>query len=565
MKKTKIILSLAFGVFILFGLVALSSGFKGTIFESSDKALERGAAGKNSGYPKIDSLVFEKFAELKEGGEVEVIISIRDGLGNVFEDNSAIETLVSEIGEERITYVFLGNHAFSAFLTLDEVKDISKRQEVVSIEANQDLELLMQDVANIIGASNTWELHSGGLNLDGTGNTVCIIDIGVDFSHPDLTGKNIAGGNIDCTDINGPCFVNTNVILPSSHGTAIAGIAAADGGITGVSKGANIISIYAESPTTPNAISLIYAGKGIDWCAQHAQQYNISVISMSFGSTNVRTEANCITGFFPMSQSVNNALTNGILSVAGAGNNNVDAGIVAPACLPNVIAVGATTKQDYRADLGWWGSNYYAPLMKVFAPGVDINTTDIGGGYRLAQGTSMSTPVVSASVAIITQFLDANGMQRMTPQAMEQHLFNTGELIHDLSFNDFRRINLFNAIAALDSGAPIINVTSPVQGGNYITNVPLRFDVQDELLDSCWYSLDGGQTNTTVVCGQDSNLNWQALTNGNNTLTLYANDQLGLESYEEIDFTFARLGLVEAIRINSSSHGPVICDPWWAC
>jgi subtilisin family serine protease len=65
--------------------------------------------------------------------------------------------------------------------------------------------------------------------------------------------------------------------------------------------------------------------------------------------------------------------------------------------LPNVLAVAATDNADQLAS---W-SNYSRTHAAVAAPGTDILTTEIGGGYRKATGTSISTALVSGIAGLI--------------------------------------------------------------------------------------------------------------------------------------------------------------------
>ena len=39
-----------------------------------------------------------------------------------------------------------------------------------------------------MNASSSWNLKIGGSNLTGLGETVCIIDTGINYTHPDLGG-----------------------------------------------------------------------------------------------------------------------------------------------------------------------------------------------------------------------------------------------------------------------------------------------------------------------------------------------------------------------------------------
>jgi hypothetical protein len=93
----------------------------------------------------------------------------------------------------------------------------------------------------------------------------------------------------------------------------------------------------------------------------------------------------------------------GIVFVAGAGNSsgNSDLTPFYPAgfsiIAPNVLAVGATTRNDTRASF----SNYGLKSVDIFAPGVDILSTYFNNSYVVGSGTSMATPHVAGSAALL--------------------------------------------------------------------------------------------------------------------------------------------------------------------
>lgn len=76
----------------------------------------------------------------------------------------------------------------------------------------------------------------------------------------------------------------------------------------------------------------------------------------------------------------------GVTVVVAAGNSNADAKNYSPASEPSAITVGATDSADVRASFSNWGS-----LLDIFAPGVDILSSWIGGktATNTISGTSM--------------------------------------------------------------------------------------------------------------------------------------------------------------------------------
>jgi subtilisin family serine protease len=169
------------------------------------------------------------------------------------------------------------------------------------------------------------------------------------------------------------------------HGTHVAGIAAAvsnnDLGITGVSWGAKIMPLKmlnaSGTGTTFNLAKAIYFA--VDNGAQ--------VINMSLG-------ASCGSGWPEVEDAVDYAVAKGVLLIAAAGNNQPY--VFCPAAIADVVAVGATSATDVRASF----SNY-GPELEVVAPGVDIYSTLVGGGYGTTNGTSMAAPFVAGLAALL--------------------------------------------------------------------------------------------------------------------------------------------------------------------
>jgi len=84
--------------------------------------------------------------------------------------------------------------------------------------------------------------------------------------------------------------------------------------------------------------------------------------------------------------------------------------------------------------------------------------------------------------------------------------------------------NQTNVTFFKDTIFPNINMTYP-QNISYNENVSdLNYTVSDANLDSCWYSLDLGLTNNTLICG--NNATGLTSNEGSNTWIIYANDSL---------------------------------------
>ena len=98
-----------------------------------------------------------------------------------------------------------------------------------------------------------------------------------------------------------------------------------------------------------------------------------------------------------------------------------------------------------------------------------------------------------------------------------------------------------SVIIEKDTQAPIITIHSPTDG-EVLGATASSFDITivDSNLDTVWYSLDGGLNNYTISAftGTFDQSAWDALSQGEVTITIYANDTAGNLAFEEVTITF---------------------------
>jgi subtilisin family serine protease len=128
----------------------------------------------------------------------------------------------------------------------------------------------------------------------------------------------------------------------------------------------------------------------------------------------------------------------GMTIFAAAGNGGQTEALMAPACVSGVVAVGnvydapltrltwpTCVDENIVADQVACSSNSGSEL-DLLAPGVQIRSTDLGGGEGTKSGTSMSTPHAAAVAALLIQ---AN--PNLTADEVETILEETGGLVTD--------------------------------------------------------------------------------------------------------------------------------------
>jgi YD repeat-containing protein len=249
-----------------------------------------------------------------------------------------------------------------------------------------------------IGVAAAWETTTGA-----TTTVIAIVDSGVDFTHPDLLNNQWTNqrerdnGRDDdrngfTDDLDGWDWIaNDNSAQDEQgHGTSIAGIIAAQGnngiGITGVMWKAALMSLRVLDNTGTGDIA--DAIEAIDYAVEHGAQ----VINCSWG-TDQESAA--------LRDAIERAGRAGVVVVSSAGNSgrDIESTPYYPASygLPNQIAVAAIDKFDILASWSNWGATH----ITIAAPGTDILTTQMGGGYTTVTGTSASTPLVTGVAGLI--------------------------------------------------------------------------------------------------------------------------------------------------------------------
>jgi hypothetical protein len=377
------------------------------------------------------------------------------------------EEVISLLDEKLVEHKFSLFNGFSAELTKKEIDSLEKMDFVERIEYDEIVKPLLGVTTETVGAKQTWDLQVRGINLTGGSQSVCVIDSGIYYYHNDLGGcfgegcKIIAG--YDVTE-NKEDIIN----YENAHGTYVSGVIASSGGATGVASGANIVGLKVMDVDGVMYRSKIY--QAIEWCTTNSELYNISVISMSLGSTNSYNDY-CDSSHPTYFNLVNNANFKNISVVAATGNEYKHDEIIAPACLSNVIAVGAIWHEDGRFTTysNRWGLDMVTAPGSANSlpciPGISSKCVD-NSSHWFASGTSIATPFVSGAIALINQYLKLTE-KNLTPKEIEILLYNTGNILWDeTNQRNYSIINVFDAIMKLD--IPIANLISP--GNNLFTN-----------------------------------------------------------------------------------------------
>lgn len=343
----------------------------------------------------ISVQAFGDSSDDKAAEKVPVIILFKE------KPNANDESFVkSNDGEIKQKYNII--NGFAASIPEDKIEKIKKHPHVLSVDSDVEVHAIDLTADKQIRADQVW------LNdVTGTGVPVAILDTGIDTSHKEFIGRVLKchselRSEVTCNDLNG-------------HGSHVAGIVGA-AGVDEKAKGvAPAVSFYIDKVLDrygSGSLSGIIAG--IDWVRSST---DAKIISMSLGTSPISTsQPNCDSTLPSLTAAVNNAVAAGISVVAAAGNSG-SAGVGAPGCISSTIVVGAVDSTNKIPSF----SSVGGPLTDhgVVAPGVRIYST-FPGGYGLASGTSMATPHVSGTIALM---LKAN--PTLTPAEVKSNLFGS--------------------------------------------------------------------------------------------------------------------------------------------
>jgi uncharacterized repeat protein (TIGR01451 family) len=320
---------------------------------------------------------------------------------------------------------------------------------------------LFQSVSKI----RATEAHA--LLFKGQGQSIAILDTGVDKSHQKLAGKVVSEA---CYSTNNSAQQSSSLCpggVPSSiavgsgvncpagvtqcdHGTHVAGIASA------IAPSATLIAIqvfsrYTDSatstpcadanrtsPCTRSNVSDLIAAMNRVYALRTT--YNIAAVNMSLGGGEFA--ATCDTD--PRKTSIDLLRAAGIAAVIAAGNKDYTNAMSAPACISTAISVAATNDFDKVASF----SNL-SGITTVFAPGDNIYSAVPGTATQPKSGTSMSAPHVAGAIAVLKQINPA-----MSVNALVSLLATNGPLVTDQRTGGFiskRRLDVYEAMCDLIS------------------------------------------------------------------------------------------------------------------
>ncbi len=232
-----------------------------------------------------------------------------------------------------------------------------------NVENEQKIETYLEKSVPLISAD-----LPRNLGFEGEGIKIGVIDTGIDYNHPDLFGFGPDGkvvGGYDYVD-NDEEPMDTN-----GHGTEVAGIIAANGNLKGVAPKAKLLAYRVSS--TGESVSSDFIVKAI----HRAIEDQVDIINISLGVNKTNDE---------LDSAVREAVKNGIVVVAAAGNNGPGIGTIgSPAKSISALTVGASYNNITSSLVSTFevGEKQYQilPMLGTSALSEPITARVVFGGY----------------------------------------------------------------------------------------------------------------------------------------------------------------------------------------
>ena len=282
---------------------------------------------------------------------------------------------------------------------------------VVMLELDGILQVQNGDAAVV----HEVDLAQQQTGYDGSGVTVAVIDTGIDSLHVGLDDLDDDNTTHDpkviafYDPVNNPDKTNGTEVQAyddQGHGTHCAGTVAGTGAPTyehpGMAPQANLVGVKVLDAGGSGSFSVVMAG--MQWTVENRYKFNIRAASMSLGGPGpiewTSAEEDSVNRY------ANEMVRAGISMLIAAGNSAAPGTIGTPGGAEDVITVGALNKNTAIAEYSSEGPTEEGRVKpNVAFVGSDVMSAqhNSGDGYVAFSGTSMATPGVAGTVALMLQ------------------------------------------------------------------------------------------------------------------------------------------------------------------
>jgi len=361
-----------------------------------------------------------------------------------------------EVMEDRINF---STNPLASVATFDKTSNMSDNDVVQQPEEQRHDGI--ETLALISPSSNTQQKYNNMTGLDavknlyglnGSGQTVVIIDSGVAYDHEALgggfgDGYRIVGGYDFAENDNDP-YDAPNA---GSHGTHVAGIIASSSTLyPGVAPGVDLVVLRVFDNDGDSSFE--WLNMALQWVHQNKDAFAnpITTINLSIG---FQEDNPGVTEMLNASLKV--LYDDGIFISVAAGNSFTTRPDQIN-CLANseyVVAVGAC---DTTGSLSYFSQRNESIIV---APGQNIKSTvpdyagnknGIADDYATMSGTSMASPYVAAASTLIRQAFQLVGKTNVNQNDIYNVMFNTADTIFDAATGkNYKRLNIQKAIESI--------------------------------------------------------------------------------------------------------------------
>ncbi|WP_181438745.1 S8 family serine peptidase [Paenibacillus sambharensis] len=313
------------------------------------------------------------------------------------------------------------------------------------------------DIKQVTGDGASWKMQGGtGHSVDGRPVVIAVVDTGIDYTHPDLSGSYLYGKSFVDNEPSPRDF--------SGHGTMVAGMIAANGRVMGVGPDLKLAS-YRVFGQLNSATTFEIAEAVMTAADDQADVINLSLGGYIWVKNPEQNEKENRAELKMFRRAIKYAIKKGVVVVNSAGNLGAD--VSDPHQLTRLLygedASGKTYRNPDHKDMivvssGTYDqqlasySNFGRNVIDVMAPGGEKNpgvlcvSTSLNGRYGQAFGTSLAAPKVSALAGVI---IASQGKKALKPGEVAKIIAKSSKDLFDKGKDEFSGYGLIDAVKAL--------------------------------------------------------------------------------------------------------------------
>lgn len=219
------------------------------------------------------------------------------------------------------------------------------------------------------------------------------------------------------------------------------------------------------------------------------------------------------------------------------------------------VTVCTTTDQCNKTATRHLTHDDISPEFYDFSPEQNSTTEDVNFSVNITDNFYLenatifiyneSNDLINSSTEIFSE---------NTSSTIFSKVFNLADGIYSWFVRAFDWVGLSNdsgnRTLLVDANAPVVNISYPLNQSYSDEITQLNYTVQDETLFECWYSFDGGATNSSHVLNSE-NFTITSNPQGSNTITVYCSDNFSRVSSDNITF------FVDSISPNITINSPL--------